>query len=161
MTITIDQAGEPDRFVSSHWIQYSHPGGQELGGRWLLTLSGVALVNFQGGSSGFSRDEIILDLDIDGPETLWPALPPPPPPSPIGGRYYWNPQMVQWAPFATINSFGASGSTGAGYAVDTVESDFVAQIRIGVAVRESQAVLWRVGYHATWIYDLALAFNPG
>jgi hypothetical protein len=158
MPITINQNSEPDRVVSSHWIHYPIPGGPEPGGRWLLTLSGVALVDFRGGTSGFSRDEIILDLDIRGPQTLWPA---PPPPPAAGASYYWDPEMVQWAPFATINSFGASGSTGAGYAVDTVESGSVAQIRIGVAVRESQAVLWRVGYHATWIFDLLVALQPG
>jgi hypothetical protein len=157
MAITINQAGQPDRFASLHWIQYQLQAGQtpDDGGRWLLTMSGIALVDFRGGSDGFRRDNVILELDLTAPASLWPPPPPPPPPPTPIEQYRWGAGMEQWAPIASMNSFGASDTTGAGYAVDTVESGYVGEVSIGVGVRDSRAVVWRVAYHATWIFTLA------
>jgi hypothetical protein len=136
--------------------------------RFLLVLSGVGIVNMTGKTSDdWLHDEVHILPDTTGPLDFaisrWGI---PRPQGTEGLNYLTGFQLSQWAPFAGLNSvFDQNESVNAGFAVDawrpspfTFGTDaFSGQVVNGLftgiiadtAVRDSDAILYRVGYNIT------------
>ena len=161
MPISIEERAFPKFFVSRHFIATS------LGdGRHSIVRSGVLLlpnesreaaeaagrpwdpVGFWGTSETWRRDHVLLDLDLmPSINRLRPLAP--------GPNTFWAFRMDQWAPIASLNSVDDTGiSNNAGHAVDTFAVQQPApatsvKLELLVAVRDPDAVLWRIGFHVS------------
>lgn len=107
-------------------------------GRLLLVFSGVALVNLRGESADWNRDLLFLALDTR--------------PLGTGERTFVEDQV---APLVTLNSiWDKNTAINAGFAVDSCRPllnlfpDFIL-IECQIAARDSDAFLYRAGYHVT------------
>lgn len=139
--------------------------------RWTLTLSGIALVDFQSGFSGanWHRDTIYLSpntiaplthamnsVGIPIPERLAPYL-----------------LIDQWSLFATINSiFDKNQSVNAGFAVDDCQPlwtgiidengdqvyDIFGGMVVDLAACDTDAWIYRIGYSATLVGRIKVGF---
>jgi hypothetical protein len=138
------------------------------GQKWLLTLSGVGIANMKGKTSDdWLHDEVHILPDMHGPLDYairrWSI---PQPQGTEGAQYYVIFKLEQWSPFAGLSAiFDQDQSVNAGFAVDAWRPspfnsgiDFfsgqqVTRIFTGiiasVAVRDSDAWLYRVGYNIT------------
>jgi hypothetical protein len=136
--------------------------------KWVLVLSGVAIVNMEGKTSDdWRHDEVSISPDVRGPLDFaigrWGI---PRPQGTEGQNYQVVFKVDQWAPFAGLNSvFDQNQSVNAGFAVDawrpapfnTGNDAFSGQLVNGIftgiiadtAVRDSDAILYRVGYNIT------------
>jgi hypothetical protein len=136
---------------------------------WLLVLSGVALVGLKGTSpSAWLHDT--LNVFPDWAPALNYAIVtygiPTPPLDPNAPSYDFGFQVDQEVPFAAISSiYDKDQSNNAGFAVDVwrpspwvPRTDFTTgqeyahifqSIAVDVAVRDSDAYLYRVSYHIT------------
>jgi hypothetical protein len=151
-----------------------HPPTEISGQRWLLVLSGVAVCNFEGQTTNdWTRDTILIQPDING--ALEDAIashniPRPhlqPPTTAVPG---FQVNQAKGAPFATLNSiFDTPGSLNDGFAVDSWQMshhfahnaqhdayidpivDIIDGLTVDAAVRNSDAELYRIGYHITLI----------
>lgn len=137
--------------------------------RFQLILSGVVLIDMKGVSSSQWRHETLSiqpnlkDAAMMAAQRFGLPLPP----GPTGA---WFPafQVEQLAPFSTLSSvFNAQESINSGFAVDawrpnpfftatdlatnTPATNLFAGIQADVAVRDSDAFLFRVGYHITLV----------
>ena len=141
------------------------PPSSVNGQKWLLTLTGVALVDLKGASGSWLRETVDVYPDLKG--AMNHAISRhsvPRPPGAEGRDYNTAFQVEQWAPFASLGSvFDQDQSVNAGFAVDrwrpapfgsgkdvvTGESlgNLFAAIRVDVAVRDIDAWLHRVNYH--------------
>jgi hypothetical protein len=137
MPIYISQTSEPNRFVNPQLVHTKTGDGKEL-----VVLSGIVHLNLKGlTSSQWLRDKVSLSVNL-GPVLL----------ADKGFRH------EQAACLVTINSmFNKGASTNAGYAVDTCSVKSAAGFSTGisidcdVAVRDSDAWLYRIGYHVTLV----------
>jgi hypothetical protein len=137
--------------------------------RWLLVLSGVAITDLQGNSeaqwlyetlviSPYFRDPLNFAVNKH-------SIPRPPGPE-IGGNYRVDFQLEQWSPFAAISSiFNQGQSVNSGFAVDvwrpnpfatgtdsfsgSMLNNLFSGIQVDVAVRDTDAWLYRVSYNIT------------
>lgn len=107
-------------------------------GRELLVFSGVALVNLKGESADWNRDFLFIALDT----------------TPISSDDATF-REDQVAPLVTLNSiWDRNTAINAGFAVDwcrpilNVFPDFIL-IECQIAARDSDAFLYRAGYHVT------------
>jgi hypothetical protein len=135
--------------------------------RWILVLSGVLLVGVKGQSAhDWFRETLRFMPDVDGPLNY--AINrygiPVPTSSIPGVNFVPRIQVEQWAPFVTLSSiYDANVSVDAGFAVDlwrpapfgtitnagaTIGNIFTG-VRVDVAVRDSDAYLYRLGYNIT------------
>jgi hypothetical protein len=130
----------PDRFVSRHWLHTRTGDGREL-----VVLSGNALANVRGTSSdAWLRGEVQLVVEI-GPGILPP------------GKWFRADQWVVVVDPSAI--WDRDQSVNAGFAVDTFRlvapnaqsGKAYAEISTDVAVRDSDAFLYRMSYHVTLI----------
>jgi len=143
---------------------------------WLLVLSGVAIINLQGtlpddwlhqtvtiGLDPLGKSGIDLNSPLQYAVSRW-AIPVPPP-APL--VYTLGFSLVEWAPFAGLNSVFEknTGSVDAGFAVnawrptpfelDAIDihnnpvSNLFQGIDVDLAVRNKNATLYRVGYNIT------------
>jgi hypothetical protein len=136
--------------------------------KWLLVLSGVGIVNMKGVTSdAWLHDEVHILPDLRGPLDF--AISRhgiPRPPGTEGLNYEVRFQLGQWSPFAGLSSvFDQNESVNAGFAVDAwrpspfgfgtdsfsgqLDTDLFTGIVVDVAVRDSDAWLYRVGYNIT------------
>jgi hypothetical protein len=144
--------------------------------KWLLVLSGVVEANFQGNSTSQWRSETVTiapdmaggGLGPSGP--VWWAIQnysiPIPSPRPPNNHVYSAFSLTSWAPFASLSSiYDADQSTDAGYAVNLwrpthfgTVTDAVTQqpvnnifagIDVDLAVRDTDAQIYRLGYNIT------------
>jgi hypothetical protein len=148
-----------------------HPPADIYGQRWMLVLSGVAVCNFEGQTTNdWTRDTILIQPDINDALEVAIAshhIPRPllrPPATAVPGF-----QADQVASFATLNSiFDTPGSLNDGFAVDSWQLshhfapnaqhanidptvDIIDGLVVDAAVRNSDAELYRIGYHITLI----------
>ncbi len=174
MPISIEERTFPKFFASRHFIATS------LGdGRHSIVRSGVLLLpnesreeadsagrpwdptGFKGNSAQvFRRESVSVHLDL-GPSInrLRPLAP--------GPNTFWAFRMDQWAPIASLNSVDDLGpSNNSGHAIDTfavrqpAPATFVT-LELLVAVRGTDGVLYRVGFHVSLTGRLvALDVNP-
>jgi hypothetical protein len=134
--------------------------------KWLLTLSGVGMVNFKGNSGSQWREEtLLLQPDIKNP--MRHAIRTYAIPTPSGAedsQYGLAFQVDQWSPYASISEiFNKDQSINSGFAVrvwrpnpfNTGKNAFSHQhvinlytgLQVDVAVRDTDASLNRVGYN--------------
>ena len=138
------------------------------GQKWLLTLSGVGIANMKGKTSDdWLHDEVHILPDMHGPLDYairrWSI---PQPQGTEGRQYLVGFQLDQWSPFAALNAvFDQNESVNAGFAVDSwrpspfasgtdsfsgqLDSNIFTGIIADTAVRDSDAILYRVGYNIT------------
>ncbi|KHE90805.1 MAG: hypothetical protein K8F52_06810 [Candidatus Scalindua rubra] len=133
--------------------------------QWLLVLSGVVHLGLKGGN-GWVREDVKIFPDIQAPmnyvinrnSILVPNEP-----------HQKDFQVDQWAPHASLSSMlNLEHSVNSGFAVDSwrpspfrTETDFVVGgapfgnlfdgILVNVAVRDIDAILYRLSYHITLI----------
>jgi hypothetical protein len=135
-------------------------GGQ----KWLLVLSGVAIVNMKGSTAAdWLRDTVHISPNLNGPLDY--AIDHFSIPRPGAPEYGFGFQVEQWSPFAAISSiFDENQSVNAGFAVDKwglaplgtrydlsdgKKIGIFEGITVDVGVRDSDAWLYRVGYNIT------------
>jgi hypothetical protein len=133
--------------------------------KWLLVLSGVAIVNMKGSTAtDWLRDTVHISPNMNGPLNY--AIDHFSIPRPGAEEYGFGFQVEQWSPFATVSSiFDENQSVNAGFAVDkwglapldtgfdlsdgTKIGNIFRGIMVDVGVRDSDAWLYRVGYNIT------------
>jgi hypothetical protein len=156
MTIFLSQSGDPLKFTGRNFMFVpietpSIPPARHGGAfRGLIILSGVAIIDFAGNSPGdWRRDQVILDLDVDFGQAIHLAPYTPPP-----GLQFIGFSIAQFVPFATVNARLArllpktAIHPNDGTAVDAFWSGpGGAMIQIDVAVRNTDSVIHRLGYH--------------
>jgi hypothetical protein len=137
--------------------------------KFLLVLSGVVMANLEGNSTSQWRQETVSFLpDMAGPQNSGPlnwalgrfGIPRPP------GNFTLGFSLEAWAPFASLSSiYDQSQSIDAGFAVDVWRPTHFAQgldaftrlpvnnlfagLNVDVAVRDTDAWLYRLGYNIT------------
>ena len=138
--------------------------------RFLLVLSGVAVVDVTGVSPAQWRHETVaLRPDLTGP-LLHAAdrYSIPKPPGALGSTYWLGFQVEQWAPFAGLSAvFNAGPSVNSGFAVNVWRPNPFASgtdahtnapltklfsgIQADIAVRDSDAIIHRLSYNITLV----------
>ncbi len=138
--------------------------------RWHLVLTGVVLLDMKGVSASNWRHETVLIAPSLRAPIKFAAqrYGVPLPPGLDESAYYSHFQVEQCAPFSTLSSiFNAHESVNSGFAVDVWRpnafstapdlatnlqvSNLFAGIQADIAVRDSDAYLYRLGYHITLI----------
>jgi len=166
---------EVTSFGTQNWLitpaasaVHEAPPGGISGQKWLLALSGVALVNLQGLPSGkWHRDQVHISPDVSGPlDYAIRRFSIPRPRGREGADYSTGFQVDQWAPFVGLGSvFDARQAVNAGFAVDAwrhaqfgagtdaFSGQPAGNIFTGVVAdagaSDSDAWLYRVGYSFT------------
>ncbi len=148
--------------------------------KWLLTLTGVAVVNLTAGFNGdWLRETLQILPDMNGPlQFAINRFSVPVPTNPgyvVKGLPKTTPffQLEEWAPFAALGSiFDKNQSVDAGFAVDfwkpspflTLSASGLPDIKqvfqgikVDVAVRDIDATLFRVNYHISLLGKIVFA----
>ena len=158
-------------FAGQNWL--ITPAGYAVGEpprtlaeqRWILVLSGVVIVNVKGGpATDWFHETVRFVPDLASPLNYAIArygIPTPTSTNPFLS-YVPHIQVEQWAPFASLSSvYDAHQSIDAGFAVDrwrpapfgTIPGSTIGNIftgvRVDVAVRDSDAWLYRLSYNIT------------
>lgn len=150
--------------------------------KWLLVLSGVVFVNLEGNSTAEWLHETLSFIpDMAGPQNSGPlnfaidqfGIPRPPGDT---GNYNTVFSLTEWAPFAGLSSiFNQNQSINSGFAVDQwrpnhfeTSTDLLTNqpvnniftgINVDVAVRDTDAWLFRLGYNITLLGRIAFTPN--
>ena len=142
----LDDVGDPSSFASQHYVHTETADGLHL-----YTLTGVVLLHMKGTGRDWLRAQVNLGITV-------PEIPP-------GAAL----RLVHWAPFVTPNAIQNDDvANWAGWAVDWFRvADPYEPIRqqitveTGVAVRDSDGHLLRLGYEVTLAGTYAEApFEP-
>jgi hypothetical protein len=164
MSILIREIDNPEFFVSRHFIAY--PLGGE---RYAIIKSSIVLLpnessdaareanrpwapnGFRGITSEIWRSETFI-IELDLRQSINRLIPP----GPVAPGT-WAFIMEQWAPIATLSSiYNNQNSYNAGSSVNnfgvsqTTASAFV-NVEVDVAVRDSDEILYRIGYYVTLV----------
>jgi sugar lactone lactonase YvrE len=136
--------------------------------KWLLVLSGVAIVNVAGNNpSDWLRETVLISPDLSGP--LHYAINKYAIPTPFGIEglnYFTQFQVEQWAPFAGLSSiFNGGQSIHNGFAVDVWRpnpfltgtdaftnaplGNLFSGVQVDIAVRDTGAMIYRLSYNFT------------
>lgn len=138
MTINIDYFSDKDKgkYISRHWA-YSKTGD----GLESIVLSGVIIIDQKGESENtWKAEQVSFNLPIRVPN----------------GKAF---KLKHWAPFITINSiYNKSVSNDSGHAVDgfriinpeNAQIEYIT-VQADIAIRDSDAWLYRLGYNVTLI----------
>jgi hypothetical protein len=143
--------------------------------KWLLVLSGVAIVDLEGNSGlQWRRETVSIRPNLNGPlQYAIGKYGVPTPPATSG--YLTEFQVEQWAPFAALSSVYNEGqSVNSGFAVDVWRpnpfgtgqdalsnaalDNLFAGIQVDVAVRDSDAWIYRLSYNITLLGKIV--FRP-
>jgi hypothetical protein len=149
MALQLSLSSDPGRFVSRHFMfvpieRVTQPPSSTVPYRGLISISGVAIVNLQGTSeSDWFRERVTLNLndDVARAVNLAPWRPRP--------QYFFTYRIEQWVPFATVNArYNRNVANHDGTAVDrfSLDPSFGALMHVDVAIRDTDAWLYRVGY---------------
>jgi hypothetical protein len=149
--------------------------------KWLLVLTGVAIANLEGNSSAEWLHETLSFLpDMAGPQNSGPlnwaigqyAIPKPP-----GANYVIRFSLEEWAPFVSLSSiFNQDQSINSGFAVDVWRPTHFSNgidafthqpvgnvftgVDVDVAVRDTDAWIYRVGYNITLLGKIVFLTVP-
>jgi hypothetical protein len=151
--------------------------------KWLLVLSGVVMANLQGNSTAqWLRESLSFIPDMAGADSPASTSGPlnwaishfsiPKPPGSPGAQYLIRFSLEEWAPFASLSSiFNQGQSINSGFAVDTWRpnqfgsgtnvlsnqpvNNIFSGINVDVAVRDTDASIFRVGYNITLLGKIA------
>jgi hypothetical protein len=166
---------EVTQFAGQNWLitpaataANEPPPGQIQNQKWLLVLSGVAIVDLKGTSGAvWLRETVsirpVLNSALNHAINRY-AIPRPP--GTEGGNYWTGFQVEQWAPFAALSSiFNQGHSINSGFAVDVWRpnpfgtgidaftnaplNNLFVGIQVDVAVRDTDAWLYRLSYNIT------------
>jgi hypothetical protein len=148
---------------------------------FLLVLSGVAIANLEGNSTSQWLYETLSFLpDLGGPQNSGPlnwaigrfGIPKPP-----GQNFSIGFSLEEWSPFVSLSSiFDQDQSINAGFAVDVWRPNHFATgtnafshapvgnlftgINVDVAVRDTDAWIYRVGYNVTLLGKIVFLTTP-
>ena len=147
--------------------------------KWLLTLSGVALVNLQGNSEAqWLRETLLLQPTLVDPMHFAIASHSIPRPAGTEGNAYSLAfQVEQYAPYASISAiFNQGVSNNSGFAVDVWRpnpfgsgtdafshhsvGNLFSGLQVDVAVRDTDAWLYRVGYNILLLGKIVFVAKP-
>lgn len=164
MPIQLSQYVHPDRFVARHWMLVpiervtQPPNPPAVPYRGQIILSGVVLIDLKGTSSDqWLRDRVFLDLGEDLSRALNLA-----PWAPRPGNYWATILPEQWIAFATVNSrFNEQHAINDGTAADAFGMQNASRWWIDVAVRDTDAWIYRLAYHVTLYGAIEDAPKPG
>ena len=149
--------------------------------KFLLVLSGVVIANLEGNSTSQWLHETLSFLpDMAGPQNSGPlnwaisrfSIPKPP-----GQNYSIQFSLEEWAPFASLSSiYDQDQSINAGFAVDVWRPNHFATgtdalthspvgnlftgINVDVAVSDTDAWIYRVGYNVTLLGKIVFVTTP-
>lgn len=149
--------------------------------KFLLVLSGVVIANLEGNSgSQWLQETLSFIPDMAGPQNSGPlnwainrfAIP-----QPSGQNFSIGFALEEWAPFASLSSiFNQDQSVNSGFAVDVWRPTHFATgkdaftnlpvgnifsgIDVDVAVRDTGAWIFRVGYNITLLGKIVFLTNP-
>jgi murein DD-endopeptidase MepM/ murein hydrolase activator NlpD len=144
---------------------------------WLLVLTGVVIIDLKGDSAAAWRHETVsIRPDLNGPLQF--AINKhgiPTPPGTNGLNFLTFFKVEQWAPFAALSSiFNQNQSINSGFAVDVwrpnpfgsapdsfspvPHTNLFSGIQVDVAVRDTDAWLFRLSYEITLLGKIA--FGP-
>jgi hypothetical protein len=149
--------------------------------KFLLVLSGVVMANLQGNSGSQWLYETMSFLpDMAGPQNSGPlnwaisrfSIPKPP-----GQNFSIGFSLEEWAPFASLSSiFNQGQSINSGFAVDVWRPNHFATgtdafthspvgniftgINVDVAVRDTDAWIYRIGYNVTLLGKIVFLTTP-
>lgn len=147
--IVFSQTAFPEKFKCLHHVHTRTADDKEL-----VTLTGIVLVDVEG-ASGWHRENLRIRLRI--PDNIIPTDP---------SFFYRRLRIEQCAPFFTINSISNKGQAkNAGWAVDefwgpgsiTIRAGDELEFRVRVAVRDTDAWLFRIGYNISLLGRLVSA----
>jgi len=167
--IEVTEFGGQNWLITPAAVAVNEPAPASISDQpWLLVLSGVGILNFEGQkTTDWSRDEASILPDMSGPlDYAIDHYSVPRPAGTEGQDYNVRFQLEQWSPFASLNSvYDEHESIDAGYAVDDwrpspfeTDTNIFSKQQAGniftgiiadVAVRDSDAFLYRVGYNIT------------
>ena len=156
-----------DRGITPAALAKNEPSPPDMHAqKWLLTLSGVGMVNLKGNSEAAWLQETLLlrPTIIDPMHYAIATHGIPRPPGTEGSQYGLAFQVEQWSPYASISSiFNRNVSNNSGFAVDVWRPDhfdngidafshqpvgnLYTGLQVDVAVRDTDAWLYRVGYN--------------
>jgi hypothetical protein len=146
--------------------------------KWLLVLSGVAIVDIKGiSTANWLRETVAIRPDLSGPlhyAINRYAIPKPPGFESL--NYFSRFQVEQWAPFAALSSIYNQGqSINSGFAVDVWRpnpfqtgtdafsnaslNNLFSGIQVDVAVRDTDAWLYRLSYNVALLGKIVFARN--
>jgi len=174
-----------DTFAGQNWLitpaalaLHEAPPQDIHAQKWLLTLSGVAMVNLQGnsGEQWLHETLILLPTVVDPMHYAIATHSIPKPAGAEGNQYDLTFQVEQGAPYASISAiFNQGQSVNSGFAVDvwrpnqysTGTDAFSNQpvnnlwngLQVDVAVRDTDAWLYRVGYTITLLGKIVFIFK--
>ena len=138
MTITFDMDDNRNKFTSLHHTHFRTADGFEN-----IVLTGVAIIHLQGESQdSWRREQIELGIRFNGIVPRGKVL-----------------ALKNWAPFVTLNAvYNANVSHNSGHAVDTFgvlnpswPLDGKVFIKADIAIRDSDAHLYRLGYQVNLV----------
>ena len=175
---------EATQFAGQNWL--ITPAASAVGGAppadlhqqlWLLVLTGVVIVDLKGSSGAtWRRETVSIRPDLNGPLQFAIGKHGIPTPPGVNGANFWTAFKVeQWAPFAALSSmFNQNQSINSGFAVDVwrpnpfgsgqdsfsnvPHTNLFNGIQVDVAVRDSDAWLYRLSYNITLLGKIA--FGP-
>jgi hypothetical protein len=143
-----------------------------------LTLSGVAIVDSKGNSGAqWHHETLVLQPNVLDPmHNAITRYSIPRPPGAEGNQYIISFQVEQWAPYASISAiFNQGQSINSGFAVDVWRpnrfesgtdafsnqpvSNLFTGVQVDVAVRDTDAWLFRVGYNFTLLGKIVFIFR--
>lgn len=175
---------EPTQFAGQNWLitpaataVNQAPPANLHEQPWLLVLTGVVIVDLKGNSAATWRHETVsIRPDLSGPlQFAINKFGIPTPPGTNGANYLTWFKVEQWAPFAALSSlFNKNESINSGFAVDVwrpnpfasaqdsfsnvPHTNLFSGIQVDVAVRDSDAWLYRLSYEIT--LSGKIAFSP-
>jgi hypothetical protein len=178
--IEVTEFGGQNWLITPAAVAVNQPAPKSINEQlWLLVLSGAGILNFAGQkTTDWSRDEAHILPDMIGPlDWAIGHYSIPRPAGTEGQDYNVKFELEQWSPFASLNSvYDEHESIDAGYAVDDwrpspfeTDTDIVSKQSVGniftgiiadVAVRDSDAFLYRVGYNITLKGRIVFAEPP-
>jgi hypothetical protein len=162
-----------DSFAGQNWLitpaalaKNEPPPADIHAQKWLLTLSGVGMVNFKGNSEANWLEETLLlrPTIIDPMHSAIASHGIPTPPGSEGKQYTLAFQVEQWSPYASLSSiFNQGVSNNSGFAVEVWRPDhfdngidafshqpvgnLYTGLQVDIGVRDTDAWLLRVGYN--------------
>jgi len=180
MKVLTDFAGQNWLITPTALAVGEHPPASIHDQKFLLVLSGVVFANVQGNSGSQWLHETLSFLpDMAGPQNSGPlnwaiqrfGIPKP------SGNFKIAFSLEEWAPFASLSSiFNQNQSINSGFAVDVWRPTHFATgidafthqpvgniftgIDVDVAVRDTDAFLFRVGYNISLLGKIAFLVIP-